>query len=184
MDFPILETERLSLMQITQKNVDEVFSIFSNKELMKFYGMDPFTEKDQAVKMIDSFQTRFENQQGMRFGIVEKESKKLIGTIGLNNLVLHARRTEIGYDLLPEYWRKGYMSEAIKEITSYCFNQLGLYRIGAIIFPDNTASSTLVEKLRFRKEGLLRGYLVQGDQSYDLNVFSLIKPDWEKLNEQ
>ncbi|PGS53481.1 GNAT family N-acetyltransferase [Bacillus sp. AFS041924] len=180
MEFPVLETERLSLRQITHKNVDEIFSIFSNEEVIKYYGMDPFTEKDQAVKMIDSFQTRFENLQGMRFGIVEKESKKLIGTIGLNNLVLHSRRTEIGYDLLPEFWRKGYMSEAIKEITSYCFEKLGIFRIGANIFPDNTASSTLVEKVGFKKEGLLRGYLVQNDQSYDLNVFSLIKPDWEK----
>lgn len=180
MDFPILETERLSLVQITQKNVEEIFSIFSNEEVIKYYGMDPFTEKDQAVKMIDSFQTRFENQQGIRWGIVEKESKKLIGTIGLNNLVLHAKRTEIGYDLLPEYWRKGFMSEAIKEITAYCFDKLGIYRIGANIFPDNTASSTLVEKLGFQKEGLLRGYLVQGNQSHDLNVFSLIKPDWQK----
>ncbi len=180
LDFPILETERLSLVQITQKHVDEIFSIFSNEEVIKYYGMDPFTEKDQAVKMIDSFQTRFDNQQGIRFGIVEKESKKLIGTIGLNNLVLHARRTEIGYDLLPEYWRKGFMSEAIKEITSYCFDKLGLYRIGAYIFPENKASSTLVEKIGFQKEGLLRGYLVQGDQSHDLNVFSFIKPDWKK----
>ncbi|QKE72603.1 GNAT family N-acetyltransferase [Arthrobacter citreus] len=182
MEFPILETERLFLVQITQKNVDEIYSIFSNKEVIKYYGMDPFTEKDQAVKMIDSFQTRFENQQGMRWGIVEKESKKLIGTIGLNNLVLHAKRTEIGYDLLPTFWRRGYMFEAIKEITAFCFDKLGLYRIGANIFPDNTGSSTLIEKLGFQKEGLLRGYLVQSDQSHDLNVFSLIKPDWENEN--
>ncbi|WP_088072263.1 GNAT family N-acetyltransferase [Gottfriedia luciferensis] len=180
MDFPILETERLSFIQITQEYVNEIFSIFSNDDVIQYYGMSPFTEKDQAVKMIESFQTRFENLQGMRWGIVEKKSNQLIGTIGLNNLVLHAKRTEIGYDLLPTYWRNGYMAEAIKAIMSYCFENLELYRIGAIIFPENIASSSLVEKLGFKKEGLLRGYLVQNNHSRDLNVFSIIKPEWEK----
>ncbi|WP_088041005.1 GNAT family N-acetyltransferase [Bacillus sp. EAC] len=180
MDFPNLETERLTLVQITQANVIEIFSIFSNDEVIRYYGMNAFTEKVQAEKMIESFQTRFENQHGMRWGLIEKESNELIGTIGLNNLIIASKRTEIGYDLLPAYWRKGYASEAINKVITYCYQNLGLYRIGAIIFPENIASSSLLEKIGFKMEGKLRGYLFQGNESHDVNVFSLLKSDWEK----
>jgi len=180
MTFPILKTNRLLLVEIEDKHLDEVYQIFSNEEVTKYYGMSPFTNESQAKIMIESFRIRFENKQGMRWGIVEKDSNHLIGTIGLNNLILSGKRTEIGYDLLPTYWGKGIMSEAINEVITYCFQTLLLFRIGAVIFPKNIASSKVIEKFGFQKEGILRGYIYQNEDSHDVYVYSLLKSDWAK----
>lgn len=180
MTFPILETNRLMLIEIEDKHLDEIYQIFSNEAVTKYYGMSPFTNESQAKVMIESFSTRFENKLGMRWGIVEKESNRLIGTIGLNNLSLSGKRTEIGYDLLPTFWGKGMMSEAINEVITYCFQTLSLFRIGAVIFPKNIASSKVIEKFGFQKEGLLRGYIYQNEESHNVFVYSLLKTDWEK----
>lgn len=179
MSFPILETNRLILKEIKPEHVNEIYQIFSNENVTRYYGMSPFTEESQANQMIESFRSKFENKQGMRWGIVEKESNRLIGTIGLNNLMIPSKRTEIGYDLLPTYWGKGFISEAIKEVITYCFQTLELFRIGAVIFPENIASSKAIEKVGFQKEGLLRGYIFQDHHSHDVFVYSLIKPDWK-----
>ena len=55
----------------------------------------------------------------MRWGIVWQETGELIGTVGLNNLALHSKRTEIGYDLLPAHWRKGIVTEAVEAVIDY-----------------------------------------------------------------
>ena len=64
-------------------------------------------------------------RKGIRWEIVLKETNVLIGTIGLNNLQLWSKRSEIGYDLHPRYWGNGYASEAAREIIDYGFKDLG-----------------------------------------------------------
>ncbi|MEI4768108.1 GNAT family protein [Psychrobacillus sp. FJAT-51614] len=180
MGFPILETERLRLIEIKEKHTEDIFAIFSNEAVIKYYGMSAFTEYQQAKSLIESFGKNFKEKRSMRWGIILKETGSFVGTVGLNNLIITGRRTEIGYDLLPEYWRKGIISEAVNTVIQYCFKELDLFRIGAVTFPQNESSNKLLLKLGFEKEGLLRGYLYQNGHSNDALVFSLIKPDWDK----
>ena len=185
MSFPVLSTKRLNLIEIKEEYVPSIYSIFSNKEVIQYYGMSPFTSTEQAATMIKSFATGFEQKRSMRWGIVWKETGELVGTVGLNNLSISSKRTEIGYELLPFHWRKGIVSEAVEAIINYCFDQLKLYRIGAVTFPQNEASYTLLLKLGFEKEGVLKGYLFQDNKSHDALIFSLIKPEWDlKLSKQ
>ena len=75
------------------------------------------------------FSKNYFKKKAIRWGIVLKETNVLIGTIGLNNLQLWSKRSEIGYDLHPRYWGNGYASEAAGEIINYGFKDLGLFRI-------------------------------------------------------
>jgi len=54
-----------------------------------------------------------------------------------------------------------------------------VYRVAAVTFPDNIASSGLLRKLGFQQEGVLRGYLYARGESHDAAVFSILKPEWE-----
>jgi len=180
MSFPVLETERLKLVEITEEYTSAVFDIFSREEVTRYYGMMPFIEEEQAQRMVQSFARNFENKRGIRWGMLWKDSGKYIGSVGLNNLVLVGKRAEVGYELHPEFWRKGIVSEAVKAVLKYSFKELDLHRIGAVTFPENEASSNLLLKLGFLKEGLLRGYIYQGGGFYDANVFSILQTDWVK----
>ncbi|MGM8215455.1 GNAT family N-acetyltransferase [Bacillaceae bacterium W0354] len=178
MKFPILESERLHLTHITKKDALNLYDIFSRDDVIRYYGMDHLKSVDQAGNMVEAFQSAYENKRAIRWAIRLKGSNECIGTLGLNNLNNHGKKAEIGYDLHPNYWGKGITSEAVKKVLAYSFNELQLYRMGAVTYPQNKASIQLLERLGFKHEGVLRGYLFQNNQSHDANVYSLLKPEW------
>jgi [ribosomal protein S5]-alanine N-acetyltransferase len=180
MTFPILETKRLKLIEITHQHVDYLYEILSLEEVTRYYGTNRFTLPAEATRLIDMFHKNLLDKRGIRWGIKLKENQRIIGTVGLNGLQLKHKRAEIGYELHPYYWRMGFSSEAVKEVLRFSFNQLDLYRIGAVVYPENEASVNLLMKLGFMKEGLLRGYINQNDTFHDTYVLSLLKPEWVK----
>ncbi|WP_053219913.1 GNAT family N-acetyltransferase [Virgibacillus senegalensis] len=178
MDFPELETERLLLIEMGKQYAKRFFDIMSNDQVTRYYGMNSLVNMEQAEELIHSLHETYKSGRGIRWGLVLKEDNSFIGTAGLNNLSIYSKKAEIGYELDPDYWRKGYASEAINKILEYSFLELSLFRMGAITFPQNDASNQLLRKLGFTREGTLRGYLYQNKQSHDAFIFSLLQPDW------
>lgn len=183
LSFPILETERLKLIQLNQSHAPQLFKQFSREDVLRYYGMDPLKTVEQAEKMIGNMNAGFIEKRSMRWGIQIKETGELAGTIGLNGLQLWNRKCEVGYDLHPDYWGNGYVLEALNSILLYCFRELNLSRVGAVTFPDNEASWKLLLRAGFEKEGMLRNYLFQGGQSHDAFVFSITLNDWISLTQ-
>lgn len=180
MEFPLLETTRLRLTNIEEKDAAEFFDIMSRNEVTAYYGMDPLVHQEEAVEIIRSFHAVFHANRGIRWAIRLKETDGFIGTIGLNNLNMKAKKAEIGYELHPDYWRRQLMQEAIHGVLKHAFAEFGLYRIGAVTFPENSSSNRLLEKLGFTLEGRLRGYLHQQHRSHDAFIFSLLRTEWFK----
>ncbi|MFT9820902.1 GNAT family N-acetyltransferase [Lysinibacillus sp. NPDC056185] len=173
--FPNLETERLILRELTQDDAESVFNCFSNEEVTRYYGVEPFKEIQQAENLVNLFSKNFAGKRGVRWGIERKETKGIIGTIGFNAWSPIHRRAEIGYEIHPDYWRKGYTQEAVTEIVSYGFEHMELTRIGAIVFIENEASNKLLTKVGFKNEGILRDYMYQNGQAHDTFVYSILK---------
>lgn len=172
--FPILETERLHLREITPDDAPAIFRRFSDQEVTRYYGQEAFTTLEQAEQLIDLFAKNRLERRGIRWGIELKDRKGLVGTIGFNAWAPKHKRAEIGYELHPDYWRQGYAREAASAVLSFGFQQLGLDRVGAVVFIDNKASHALLIRLGFEMEGVLRKYIHQNGKSYDTNVYSLI----------
>jgi len=180
MTFPILETKRLKLIELTQQHMNAVYEILSLDEVTRFYGTSPFTLPAEATRLIDIYYKNYLDKRGIRWGIKLKENQRIIGTVGLNVLHLKNKRAEIGYELHPAFWRNGFAAEAVSEVIKFSFKQLDLYRIGAVVYPENIASLALLDKLGFTNEGLLRGYIFQDELYHDTYMLSLLKPEWEK----
>ena len=173
--FPLLETKRLKLREITTKDVSSIFECFSNEQLTRYYGQDPFENIEQAKKLVDFFASSYAEKKGIRFGIELKQTEELIGTIGFNAWSMKHRRAEVGYEIHPSYWGKGYASEALEAIVSYGFKKMDLTRIGAIVFIENIASNQMLTKFAFEREGILKKYMVQNGKPYDVYSYSLVK---------
>lgn len=173
--FPVLETERLNLREITKEDAEGIFACFSNGNVTRYYGEETLHHIAQAEKFVDFFSKNYEAKRGIRWGIEIKGIKKIIGTIGFNAWSPKHKRAEIGYEIHPDYWRQGYSSEALSTILSYGFDVMGLSRIGAVVFLENEASNQMLLKHGFQKEGILRDYIVQNGTSHDTYVYSLLK---------
>ena len=172
--FPALETERLILREITDHDAEGLFAYFSDPEVLRYYGQEPFASVEEARQLVSFFADQYSQKRVIRWGIERKGSKGIIGTIGFHAWFPRHRRAEIGYEISREHWRKGYVSEALAEIISYGFNQLELTRIGAIVFTENKASNDLLLKMGFQREGILRDYMYQDGKAYDTYVYSIL----------
>lgn len=181
MRFPELETNRLKLVQVKVEHTQSFFEIMSKDEVTKYYGMDSLKSIEDASKIVKSFQSTYENKRGIRWGIILKDTGDFVGTLGLNNLSTWSKKAEIGFELHPSHWNKGITSEAVKEVLRYSFEYLELFRIGAVTYPQNEPSIQLLNRLGFTKEGLLRGYLYQNNQSHDSLIFSLLGSECTKI---
>ncbi|WLD92744.1 GNAT family N-acetyltransferase [Alkalihalobacillus sp. AL-G] len=176
-EFPKLYTERLVLREITQDDLEAIFMIFSNPDVLTYYGMDPIKSKEEVGDLIQKYRVGFEHGTVYRWAIVREEDNAFLGTCGYHNWHHRYFRSEIGYELSPDYWGMGYMQEAARAILDYGYSELGMHRIGALISPQNKSSIRLVERLGFKNEGLLKDYAYSGGNYHDLSMYAKIKQD-------
>ncbi len=180
-EFPIIRAERLTLRKLSQDDTEKIFETFSNPRVMKCYGKFPMKERSEAQELINIFSKAFESSEAIRWGIELNSSKELIGTCGFHNWKKTHKRAEIGYELNEEAWGSGYMKEAVSAIIRYGFLEMELNRIEANVYPENTSSEELLKKLGFRFEGLLKEYAYFREKYQDLNMFSFLKKDYNRL---
>ena len=173
----ILESERLLLRPIKESDADDIFEIFSDKEVMKYYDLLPFSSINDAVNQVGVFRECLSEKTMIRWGIELKESNKLIGTCGFFAFSEESLKAEMGYELNSKYWNKGVMSEALKMIMDFIFKETDINRIEACVEPMNTSSLKLLESLGFTKEGLLRQYELCRDQLIDITIWGLLRSD-------
>ena len=179
--FPVLETERLLLREIEEKDIKAIYSILSREDVTVHYGQEPFKAYEEARSLLAIFNMNYSMQRGIRWGIQEKNSGAFVGTIGFHAWHQKHRRAEIGYELHPDFWKKGYGQEAVSEVISFGFSELKLNRISAICYPENKSSQKLLERSGFHKEGILAKYMVQNEHIYDCLMYCLLHPS---LNEK
>ena len=172
--FPELQTGRLDLIEIKQIHLRDLFKLFGNDSVTEYYNMKTLEEEKEAQKLIDWFQSRFKDKLGIRWGISLKGENNIIGTIGFNNFT-KGHRANIGYDLQKDFWNKGYITEALKAVIKFGFEELEINRIEAEVMPGNIISEKVLDKLNFRKEGLLREWMLWNGKHYDMIMYSLIR---------
>lgn len=163
-----LETLRLILKGINENHTEDILKIRSNPEVNKFVKrISPKTNYD-ALQFILTIKERTRNNQTAYWGISLKDQPDLIGTICLWNFSEDRMVAEVGYELLPDYHRKGIMSEALKAVLDFAFNELHLQEIVAMTHKLNENSKGLLLKQGFvLKEG-------KKDEGFPENlVFSL-----------
>ncbi|WP_144510753.1 GNAT family N-acetyltransferase [Bacillus sp. FJAT-22090] len=179
-NFPEIETDRYLLRAIEMSDAEEIFHYFSKDEVTKYYDLDTFVEVNEAIRLIENWQTRFVNNEGIRWGIATKEDNKLIGSCGFHNWEKEHFKAEVGFEVTPAYWQKGVMTEVLQEVLRYGFHQMGLYRIEALYDPANEASKRTLEKSGFTYEGTLRKSSFEKGRFCDAAICSILKEEYIK----
>jgi ribosomal-protein-alanine N-acetyltransferase len=147
--FQNLETERLLLRRLNENDFEEVLALLGNPEVMKYIPRPIAKTKEDALAHIAMIEDKIVNNIGINWGITIKGNPKIIGIIGNYKISPENHRAEIGYMCLPQYNGQGYVTEAIKAVVAYGFDQMNLHSIEAIIDPDNTASERVLQKKWF-----------------------------------
>lgn len=160
---PQLETGRLLIRKLRLDDAPAMLAMLSDPETVRYWGRPVMTELQQAEQYTRENLRWMEDGHCLYWGIEDKSSGQMIGTCTLFKLDINNRRGEIGYLLNRAYWHRGLMSEALRSVIDYAFDELGLHRLEADTDPENAASIHLLENFGFQREGLFRDrWLVHG----------------------
>lgn len=112
------------------------------------------------------------------FAFAITADNKVIGSIGVfRQENIHRQTAELGYYIAEEYWGKGIMTEAVKQICEYVFDKSDIIRIYAEPFAYNTPSCRVLEKAGFQYEGTLRSNAVKNGKVIDMKMYSYLKTE-------
>ncbi|MGI6721189.1 MAG: GNAT family N-acetyltransferase [Anaerovoracaceae bacterium] len=172
----ILETERLRLDNWTKKDAQQLYEYASNPAVGPAAGWRPHAsvaESRQIIKKVF--------MAGNVWKIVDKESQRAIGSIGLDTDKRrpHINSRELGYSMDQNFWGRGLMTEAARAVLEFAFGVMGLDIVAITTGPDNWRSQRVIEKLGFHYEGTERyAYRIYDDSIRDLRCYSLLRTEW------
>ena len=172
--FPIIETERLVLRRIIIEDAPDYFLLRSNVDAMKHICKPLQTNIEEAKTLIYKINEMVNFNDGIGWGVCLKNENRMIGTVSFHKIEKEHYRAEIGYMLEPSYWKKGIISEAVKAIIDYGFNELNFHSIEAHIDPANIGSEKILQKCNFVKEAYYKENYFYNGQFLDTAVYSLL----------
>lgn len=134
----------------------------------------PYTEQD-GRDYISAILSADENEV---FAFAITVDGRAVGSIGVfRQGNIHRQTGELGYYIAEEYWGKGFMTAAVKEICRYVFAKSDIIRVYAEPVAHNIASCRVLEKAGFQYEGTLRSNAVKNGQVVDMKMYALIKDE-------
>ena len=177
--FPELETRRLILRRFSIADATAHYELRSNEEAMEFMDRPPCESKEAAQKDIKETHQNFRDKKGIWWVLADKRNNKFIGYIGFKDIDQKNKSAEIGYVLHPDYWASGWMTEAVKAVLDFVFEELNLHRIIGNINPNNEASRGLLKKFGFQKEAYFRQDYYFNGEFLDSEIYGLLSSEYD-----
>ncbi len=174
MSFPSLQTERLLLLPVEAADQAFVYKGMSDKIKMPYMGHYYESFEDTATQM-KWYADMYESETGIPWKIVEKGSGLPVGIFTVYYYKKEHNKAEAGYWLLPEFWGKGYATEALQAVIHYWFNEKQLHRLEAFVETENPESANVLKKCSFVYEGTMRDCEIKFNKYISLDMYALIK---------
>ena len=147
----ILESKRLYLRKLEAGDLDPLAGMYADEEVMRFIGNGKTITRANTELSIGRW-NEYETKHGFaNWAVIRKEDSAFIGKCGFSHLPDNSD-IEISYMLDEPYWGNGYASEIAGETLEYGFEKLGLKRIAALVYPQNSPSVKVLEKIGMKYE--------------------------------
>jgi RimJ/RimL family protein N-acetyltransferase len=174
-----IRTNRLYLREFVEADWPAVLAYQSNPDYLRYYPWETRTRRD-----VQAFVQRLVNWQQeqprkkYQLAIVLLAEKQLIGNCGVRLEQSDSQEAELGYEISPDHWGRGYATEAAGAMVTFGFQELDLHRIWAASLADNVGSIRVLEKLGMHYEGRLRENRWFKGRWWDTLLYSLLEQEW------
>ena len=177
---PTLETDRLILRRMTMRDAADVFLYSKDEEVARHVLWSAQKDISEAKEYLRYMARRYRNDEPSSWGIIEKKTGRLVGTIGYMAFSEENNSVEVGYSLAHWLWNGGYMTEALSRVIEHTFDVMEINRIEAQHEITNPSSGRVMEKCGMRKEGELRQRLYNKGKYVDVALYAILREDYEK----
>ncbi|MEP6873923.1 MAG: GNAT family N-acetyltransferase [Burkholderiales bacterium] len=176
-----IESPRLRLRIVEEADIPALLGINGDDEVTRFLPYPTWRSVADGQAWFARYRALIASTTALQFVVIEKASDSIIGTCLLFRHEPASERMELGYVLGRAHWGQGLMREALSALISHAFTACGLRRLEAEVNPDNAASDTLLRRLGFSHEGVLRKRWAAKGVVYDVNVYGLLSDEWQRV---
>ena len=173
-----IETERLRLRRLEMSDAQDIFAYGRDAEVARHVLWEAYASLGESRSYIRCMQRRYRAGEPASWGIELKGEGRVIGTIGYMWYQQEHNSTEIGYSLARDCWNRGYMTEALKAVIAYSFEELRVNRIEAQHELSNPASGAVMKKCGMQYEGTLRQRLCNKGSYVDVALYSILRGEY------
>ena len=177
----ILQGTKVDLIPLEEKHFIELLEA-TNIESIWTYLPVPANDKDALLASLGEAIAGRDAGNQYPFVVVEKTTRKIIGSTRFIKLQQEFRNLEIGWTwYLPEYWGKGYNDECKLLLLTYCFEVLNTIRVQIVATEKNIRSRKAIERIGGRFEGVLRNKVIRYDGKRSSAYYSIIDEEWPEV---
>ena len=162
-----LETDRLRIRDFKLSDIDDLYEIFSDDEVMEY--IEPVYDRNKTLNFLKEFCIEHKGA----FACVNKENEKVIGYIIFNEY--EDKVYELGWIFNKEYWGKGYAYESCDAVIKYAFSEMKIHKIFSETV-DNIKSVNLMKKLGMQLEGVQKSHTIDNHGNWkDVYLYGLLE---------
>lgn len=175
-----LETGRTVLVPLELGDGGELWDAVESSRwhLERWLPWVPFNNAPEAsMRYAEACVSDWDGGRAVRFAIRDKQSRELLGVVGLDSCVHLHRSCELGYWLKREATGRGLMTEAARACVDFAFARMAVHRIRCAAATDNSASLRVIARLGFRFEGIARQAELVGARWLDHAIFARLSSD-------
>lgn len=179
-DLPVaypLETPRLFLRRLRLADRDAVFSYAGNRDNTLHMAWATHENAEDTLRFLKLEEENALFGRQYNWGIVEKRTGALVGTVGISRLDPENGSGELGFILHRDLWGRGYAAEAAERVIRFGFVTVGLEKIDAYCFLNNEASRRVLAKLGMRYLGVESVTTLRDDSPRPSHHFELLSAD-------
>jgi RimJ/RimL family protein N-acetyltransferase len=171
-----IETERLILRKPRMDDAAAMFTGWTqDPEVTRYLTWRPHQRLEQTETFLASCISAWNGNSRFPFMITLKETGEVTGMIDPR---IEGHKVGIGYGAARAHWGKGYMTDALRAIINWAFQQPGIYRIYATTDVENVGSRRVMEKSGMQCEGILQKYMAHpniSDVPRDCYIYAIVK---------
>lgn len=151
-----LETDRLILRDYTNSDIDEYYHLKNDDKTMYYLQDIKLHSIEEAKEDLDSVikDQESKNRELYFLHMEHKETKEQIGSIGyhVTSWTPVGKLVHLGYFTYPKFWNYGYMTEAVRKVMQYAFEENDVYRFTTGCLKENVGSERVMLKCGMKKE--------------------------------
>ncbi len=175
--FPVLETERLILREKTPEDAESMKTYTADEELYRYWGRHMTKGEREPLLAFKAKEKRRKNGRNdhISWGIELKLNRRIVGEVNLFD-IKNERQAMIGYRISRSFQGMGFVTEALRRVIRFCFEDTNIQRIEAEVMVKNIPSNRVLEKCGFTCEGTKRQAKFVNTYA-DFNIYGLLKSD-------
>ncbi len=175
---PVLETTDLVLRPVRMSDAKDIFRYASDPDVARYVMWEPHKSISDTRAYIRYVRSMYRRGLPSSWAVVHRASGHVIGSIGFVGYSPVHHAAEVGYSFSREYWNRGFATQALSAVIRSAFDRIGgLNRLEAQHDIRNPASGRVMEKCGMRREGILRGRLLNKSEFIDVALYSILRSD-------